>query len=414
MKTASNYKKFMLLWFGELVSSIGGGLTNFGLSIYIFQKTGSAASMALMGLIGFLPLLILQVPAGVLADRYDRRLLMMIGDGCSGLGVVYILLCMMRGEAALWQIYVGVAISSCFSALMDPAYTATVTDLLTKEEYSKANGLVSMAGSSRYLFSPLIAGLLLAVSDIKVLLIIDICTFFLTVISTAVVRKGIVTKKAEIKESFFESMKEGWNVIRSREGLLLLILITAALQLFLGAFQILAEPFILSFADEKTLGIAETVCASGMLVTGIILGLKGIKKDFTKMLSISLMLSGIFIAGFAVTGNIIIICICGFLFFATLPVANNCLDYLARTNIPDELQGRVWGFIGFISQLGYVAAFLLSGVLADGIGEVTGKGVRGGAAVVIVVSGICLAIISLSIVSVKRIQSLEDTAVVSC
>ena len=126
------------------------------------------------------------------------------------------------------------------------------------------------------------------------------------------------------------------------------------------------------------------------------------------------MLSGIFIAGFAVTGNIIIICICGFLFFATLPVANNCLDYLARTNIPDELQGRVWGFIGFISQLGYVAAFLLSGVLADGIGEVTGKGVRGGAAVVIVVSGICLAIISLSIVSVKRIQSLEDTAVVSC
>ena len=114
MKTASNYKKFMLLWFGELVSSIGGGLTNFGLSIYIFRKTGSAASMALMGLIGFLPLLILQVPAGVLADRYDRRLLMMIGDGCSGLGVVYILLCMMRGEAALWQIYVGVAISSCF------------------------------------------------------------------------------------------------------------------------------------------------------------------------------------------------------------------------------------------------------------------------------------------------------------
>ena len=280
----------MLLWFGELVSSIGGGLTNFGLSIYIFQKTGSAASMALMGLIGFLPLLILQVPAGVLADRYDRRLLMMIGDGCSGLGVVYILLCMMRGEAALWQIYVGVAISSCFSALMDPAYTATVTDLLTKEEYSKANGLVSMAGSSRYLFSPLIAGLLLAVSDIKVLLIIDICTFFLTVISTAVVRKGIVTKKAEVKGSFFESMKEGWDVIRSREGLLLLILITAALQLFLGAFQILAEPFILSFADEKTLGIAETVCASGMLVTGIILGARGIKKDFSNMLSISLMI----------------------------------------------------------------------------------------------------------------------------
>ena len=93
MKTQkSNFSKFMLLWSGELVSAIGGGLTGFGLSVYVFQHTGSAASMGLVTLLAFLPTLLLSVPAGVLADRYDRRLLMMVGDGFSALGIIYILL----------------------------------------------------------------------------------------------------------------------------------------------------------------------------------------------------------------------------------------------------------------------------------------------------------------------------------
>ncbi len=74
-----NFKKFLLLWVGEFISSIGGGLTSFGLGVYIFNQTGSAASMGVVTLLGFLPTLLLGVPAGVLADRYDRRLLMMIG-----------------------------------------------------------------------------------------------------------------------------------------------------------------------------------------------------------------------------------------------------------------------------------------------------------------------------------------------
>ncbi len=99
----SNFSKFILLWAGELISGVGGGLTSFGLGVYVFQKTGSAASMALVTLLAFLPTLLFSVPAGVLADRYDRRLLMMIGDGCSALGIFYILVCMRSGEAALYH-----------------------------------------------------------------------------------------------------------------------------------------------------------------------------------------------------------------------------------------------------------------------------------------------------------------------
>ena len=97
----SNFRKFILLWMGQMISAIGGGLTSFGLGVYVFEKTGSAAGMALVTLLGFLPTLLLSVPAGVLADRYDRRLLMMLGDGLSGLGVLFIFICMLQGNAAL-------------------------------------------------------------------------------------------------------------------------------------------------------------------------------------------------------------------------------------------------------------------------------------------------------------------------
>ncbi len=410
MKEKSNFGKFLLLWTGELISSIGGGLTSFGLGVYIFNRTGSAANMAVITLLGFLPTLILGVPAGVLADRYDRRLLMMIGDGCSALGVLYILISMMRGEASLTQICIGVFVSASFSALLEPSYKATITDLLTKEEFSKANGLVSMAGSARYLFSPVIAGFLLSVSDVKLLLVIDICTFFLTVISAAVVRRGLPTNETEEKVPFVASLKEGWNIITKNRGVFALVLISSAITLFMGMFQILAEPFVLSFSDAKTLGITETVCASGMLVTAVILGIRGIKKNYAGIMSISLALAGVFVFGFGVTTKIVIIGLFGFLFFAMLPLANNCLDYLARTNIPADAQGRAWGLIGFLSQMGYVIAYSVSGVAADALGSVTGGGVGKGAALFIQISGVLLALIAGCIMTMKSIKALESAA----
>ncbi len=365
----SNFSKFILLWAGELISGVGGGLTSFGLGVYVFQKTGSAASMALVTLLAFLPTLLFSVPAGVLADRYDRRLLMMIGDGCSALGIFYILVCMRSGEAALYQICIGVFVSAVFSALLEPSYRATVTDLLTKEEYSRASGMVSIAGSARYLISPVLAGALLAVSDMRLLLLIDICTFFPTVIGAAVVRKEIAVKEKAGEESFIESFRQGWKAVTGRRGILILITVSALITFFMGTFQILAQPVILNFADSTVLGIGETVCACGMLVSGLFLGVKGIKSGHARILSVSLFIAGIGMAGFGVRENIFCACGFGFLFFAMLPFANNCLDYLIRRNIPDALQGRAWGLIGFISQIGYVAAYGLAGAAADKAAE---------------------------------------------
>ena len=407
-KNKSNFSKFMLLWTGELISSVGGGLTSFGLGVYVFQQTGSAGGMALVTLMAFLPTLLLSVPAGVLADRYDRRLLMMLGDGCSALGIFYILLCMIRGEAALWQICTGVFVSSVFSALLEPSYRATVTDLLTKEEYSRASGMVSIAGSARYLISPALAGVLLHVADIKLLLFIDICTFFPTVFAAAVVRKKIAVSITEIKPSFKAGLFQGWSAVTGNRGISILIAVSAIMTCFMGSFQILAQPMILAFAGSATLGIGETVCACGMLVSSLFLGAKGIRRDYVKKLSLSLLLAGVSMVGFGIRENIYLICLFGFLFFAALPFANNCLDYLVRTNIPDELQGRAWGVIGFLSQIGYVAAYGTAGMAADGIAAQFHISVGRGAAGVVMAAGVLLGITALLLCTLKSIRALEE------
>ena len=111
--------------------------------------------------------------------------------------------------------------------------------------------------------------------------------------------------------------------------------------------------------------------------------------------------------GFGIWENIFCVCLFGFLFFAMLPFANNCLDYLVRTNIPEELQGRAWGVIGFISQIGYVVAYGAAGTAADGIAAQFRLSVGRGAAGVIIITGGLLGAAALLLYSLKSVRGLE-------
>ncbi|GLY12281.1 MFS transporter [Pseudobacillus badius] len=421
--SVKSFNKFLLLWSGQLVSTIGGGLTSFGLGIYVFQQTGKASAMALVTLLAFMPSLLLSSYAGVLADRHDRRLLMVLGDSLSALGLVFILICMLRGEAQLWQICVGVAISSVFSSLLEPSYKATVTDLLTEEQYTQASGLVQLAGSAKFLISPIIAGFLLAVSDIKLLLIIDICTFFVTVSTTLAVRRGLPSKTCEQTKSFIHEFKEGWYAISKNRGVLVLVIVTSVLTFFLGFIETLSIPMLLAFTDSSVIGTIETIVASGMLVSSIILGFFSIKKDYVKILSVALFCEGLFMAAFGFREHIILICISGFLFFAMMPFANTTLDFLVRTNIEHSVQGRAWSLIGVISQLGFVAAYALSGILADfvftpllvdggmladSVGKIIGTGSGRGTGFLIIIAGLLLCVTSVILYNLKSVKTLEN------
>ncbi len=422
---STGYKKFLMLWAASFIAAIGSGLTSFGLGVYIFQETGLAATTGIIMLAGFLPGILLSPLAGVLADRYDRRMLMILGDGLSALGIVYIYYAIANGGASVTEIAIGVTISSVFSSLTQPAFNSTISDLLDKDEYSRSSGLTQLTSSARYLISPLLAGVLLSVSGIRLILLLDISTIILTVAVTWLVRKQLVSSPKKERRSMLEDFKAGFAIVYNHKGIWSLLLTISLMSFFFGTIQTLSGPMILSFADSDYLGMALSISASGILAVSLLLGLFSIKKDFHKILCTALFFAGIFMAGFGSRENRILICLFGFLFFAMLPFINMSLDYFIRVNVAKDAQGRVWGLIGIISQIGNVIAFAAIGQVADvlfvpllekdgplagTVGALIGVGKGRGFGFLIILSGVLLSLSALRLYRNDAIRKLEDPA----
>ena len=416
-------KKFMLIWLGELISGIGSGMTAFALSVYIYQTTGSVSLVSAIAVASFLPTILLSPLGGVLADRYDRRLLMIVGDLFSGLGLLYVLWNVHVGMTSMLPIIAGVTFNAVFVALLEPSFKATVTDLLTEDEYAKASGMVQIAGNARYLISPALAGVLLAVSDIRLILLLDICTFFITITTVALVRKSIGKPMPKEKQSALAEIKEGFAVLQQSKGILSLVMLMALVCFFVGFLQTLVSPMVLVVSDAKTVGILESVCAAGMLVGSVIIGIFGIGKSYVKALSLAGMAASVFMAVSGVSVNLFVTGAGIFLFFLVLPFLNTSADVLVRSNVAGEVQGRVWGIISLLSQAGTAVAYALSGVLADhifepllaeqgflagSVGKLIGTGQGRGIGFMLVLSGIFMLPAAFAIGRSKSIIKLQE------
>ena len=419
-------KNFYKLWLGELISNIGSGMTAFALSVYVYEKTGSVSYVSLITLLSFMPSIILSPIGGLLADRYDRRLLMITGDLFSGLGLIYILWNIQAGEKSIVPIFVGITFSSIFTSLLEPSYRATLTDILEEENYAKANGLIQVAGSAKYLISPVIAGVILSVADIRVILLLDILTFITTCLMIFLVRKSMNSETQNYKKDSFKGLLEGLFIIKENRGIYSLVIIMFFVCFFMGFIQILIRPMILALSSVKTAGIMESLCAAGLLIGSLWIGIAGIKKNYSKILAVACFFCGIFMSMTGVNENLAIIGISTFLFFSTLPFMNSCADVLVRVSVPNELQGRVWGIISLITQMGTVVAYIISGIMADcifepmfnkngilveNIGIIIGTGKGRGIGFMLILSGIGMLIMAIIIWKNREIREVSEKCV---
>lgn len=422
MKNKS-FSRFMILWAGQLLSSLGNGMTAFALGVYVYRRTGSAAGFALVVLCLFLPSIALRPFGGVLADRFDRRLMIILGDIGSAAGVLFLLITVNSGEAALWKIYSGVAVSSAFTAVQNPAYKASLTDLLREDQFSKGSGLMQLASSAQHLIAPAAAGLLLSFSNLKTIMMIDLSTFFVAVITVMIIKKSMTPLEKPLKQNFILDMKEGWESLARSRGVMMLIMIISLVTFFVGFLQTLFAPMMLTITDAAVLGFSQSISASGMLLSSLILGVFAFSAKQTDLLALGLLLAGIFFAMIGFTDNILFITGAAFLFFCSLPLINTSADVLVRKNIPNEMQGRAWGIIGVLSQIGFIAAYSVAGFLADHIfkpllesdgvlassaGRIIGTGPGRGIGLMFILAGSCVVIVAIVTSRLKSLRVLED------
>lgn len=419
-------RHFLTLWSGQLLSSVGTGLSAFSLGAYSFRQTGSATAYSLMILFAYLPSVLLKPLGGILSDRFNRRILMIIGNMGSAVVMFLLFLLLHWGRKELWILYAGTLANSLFNALHNPAFKASVTDLLDENSYSRAGGYLQLAESVQFVLSPVLAGVLLKIFEVEVLLVLDMCTFLFA--SMTVLRILSVPLPAVIRikgDSFLKDLNMGWQSVIGDRSLRVLLFLTALISFFIGLLQSLLGPMILAWGSEQTLGLITTLSATGMILSSIVLGIfpGGYRK--LPQLSAALVAVGIFYSSLGISTGILPLVISGFLFFCALPFVNTALDVLVRRRVDRNMQGRVWSLVSLITQLGMLLAFGLAGILADRffnplfledrgafsflrgwIGTGPGRGIG----FMFVISGIGLSITGLFLGRLKVLKPLDEPA----
>lgn len=432
MDKSKGFIFFCIIWIGDFISTIGSGLTAFSLGVYAFKMTGEATATAMIVLVSFTPAFVLRPIGGVLADRFNRPILMIIGNLGSAVGIGFVLILMSLNPNNLLIIYPGIALSSIFFALQNPAYKASVTDFIPPEQYSKASGLIQLSNSAQFLISPLLAGILMSLMDIRYVLFIDIITFVFSAIVVLWVKFIVKTpkKSAPILNRSIEQSHiigeiiEGIKPIINNRGILVLVSLVSLLLFYVGLFQTLLTPLVLSFTNARSLGLAQSICGLGMLISSLVISIVERKRKNVFILGTSLSIMGIFFSLTGIFANIWAIIIPGFLFFITIPFINSSIDVLIRKNISNEKQGRVWSMISVITYIGAIIAYAVSGFLADKIfnplfmpnsllvdslGRIFGVGPGRGIAFMFFISGIFIVLISILIFKSKTIHQLENS-----
>ena len=414
-------QQFLILWLGQLLSLVGSQLTGFALGVWVYQQTHSTILFALLMGLNILPIIVLSPVVGVIADRWNRRQVMLFSDFGAGLSTVALAIAIQTHYLPIPLIALLITLNATFSSFMRPAYMAATTQLVDEKHLDRASGLMQVGVSAAQLVAPVLGGVLLKTAGLPGVLWIDVITFVIAVITQSIVRipslprpsslaqTGSLAQAGLIKQSFAKESLQAFDFLGKRPGLLALLSFFVVKN-FLGSIvYVLTTPYILSFASEVVLGSILSVGGLGMVVGSIILSLLPESRSRIHTLIAFCLLSGFTLIGLGFSHSILAFMVGSFLFFLGLPFLHGSGQVIFQKKVPENLQGRVFAFneavAGCAVPLGYLAAGPLSefifepllqpdGALSGSLGLVLGIGTGRGIALLFVVLGLCHSVLA--------------------
>lgn len=367
---AKGIRTFSVVWFGQLVSTIGSGLTGFALGVWVYQETGSTTLFA-MNLLAFaLPNILMSPVAGALVDRWDRRWVMIMSDTGAGLSTLAVALLLSTGRLEVWHVYIVTAVNSAFTAFQWPAYSAATTLLVPKEHLGRAGGMVQIGEAISQLFSPAVAGAMYVTTGLRGVVLVDFATYLFAIFSLLVVRipkpettaEGQAAKGSLLSEAVF-----GWKYIMARSGLLGLLLIFAAFNFFHSLMNPLLAPMILDMTSPDVFGYLASIVGVGMLTGTLVMIAWGGPKRRIHGVLLFLMIAGLFSIGLGVRPYIPLMAAAGFGMLFVLPIISGSSQAIWQTKVAPDVQGRVFAVRRMIAWSIIPLAYIIAGPLNDNL-----------------------------------------------
>ncbi|MBI5933581.1 MAG: MFS transporter [Chloroflexi bacterium] len=366
---------FTIVWSGQLISVLASTMTQFALTIWAYEKTGSATALGVISMAFIVPFLLLSPIAGVMVDRHNRKLMMMVSDLTAVTATFGILLIHAFGELQLWHLIVASVVNGLGNTFQWPAYSAAISTMVPKEHYSRTNGMMSLVESAPGILAPILAGILLPIIRLTGILTIDVVTFFLAIFALTVVHIPQPVKSEEGKAgegSIFKEAVFGFKYIFARRGLLGLLTFFIVLNFIIGLSANLFTPFILSRTDNNSviLGAAQSASAVGAVIGGLLVSLWGGFKRRMTSIFIGEALTGLFVLVVFGLGRSLPIWIVAGVLGSIFPVfTNGASQAIWQSKVAPDVQGRVFSARRMIAWSVGPITPILAGLLADYVTE---------------------------------------------
>jgi DHA3 family macrolide efflux protein-like MFS transporter len=423
---AHGMRAFFTIWFGQLVSLIGSQLTGFALGVWVYQQTKSVLLLALVQVANQAPYVLLSPFAGVLADRWNRRTAMIVSDTGAGLAVLATGGLYLTHHLQIWMVIPINLLMAAFNTLMWPSFTASVTLLVPKQHYGRANGFVQLGEALPQIAGPALAGALYVAIHLGNMALIDFATYafsaLLMLLFVRIPNPPRTIHGEEAKGSIWKEMRYGWDYIQARKGLLALLLFFLATNFLSGVMSPLLVPLVLDNWDASTLGYISTLWGVGMLGGTLVMSAWGGTKRKIYTLLGAAILSGLFLSAAGLRASLPLLAVCGISVLFCGPFINASSQAIWQAKVAPDVQGRVFAVRRTIAWSSNIIAPLLAAPLADYVfkpsmtvggalapilGPVFGYGASRGIGVLISLVGILMtgtAIFALFTPRVRRVE----------
>ena len=274
IKRSTGMTAFIIVWLGQIVSVLASSMSHFGLTIWMYQQTESAMAMGLMQVFFITPFLLLSPIAGVMVDRYNRKLMMIVSDLAAIVATGGIFILFATGRLEFWHLYIAAALNGVGNTFQWPAYSAAISTMVPKAQYGRANGLMSLMDAGPGVLAPLLAGATLPIIGLAGILTIDVLTFFFAIGALLIVHVPQPARTAEGEQGRGSMVREaayGFRYIFQRPSLLGLQLVFFFGNLFFGIGYTVLAPMVLARTASNSVifGMVESAGAIGGVAGGI-------------------------------------------------------------------------------------------------------------------------------------------------
>ncbi len=365
---------FIVVWLGQIVSVLASSMSQFGLTIWMYQQTESALAMGLMQVSFILPFLLLSPIAGVMVDRYNRKLMMMVSDFTAILATGSIFILLALGRLETWHLYVAAALNGIGNTFQWPAYSAAISTMVPKEQYSRANGLMSLMEAGPGVLAPLMAGALLPLIGLVGILSVDVVTFFFAIgaLLLVVVPQPVRTAAGhEAQGSLLHEAVYGFKYIFKRPSLLGLQMVFFFGNLFFGIAFTLLAPMVLARTASNTVvfGVVQSAGAIGGVIGGVVMSVwSGFKRRVHGVLGgWAISAIGLIVLGIGQGPTIWLPAM--FVTSLVSPLVNTSNQAIWQSKVAPDVQGRVFSARRLIAWFTNPISPIIAGAMADFVFE---------------------------------------------